>query len=226
MNATTTSLVPQDTMNATGPPAEQLQETPVVERLREHSFNRTGTYLAHQDAVADHHSVRAEYIDELVNQLAATPAAEILVDLRQHGVLWSKVAEIVGVTETAVRKWRKGAAIDSTHRYRLGRLAALGRIHHEYAMPGSPTAFGEWLDSNIIPRFSATPMQLLALNRESDVAVLQPLLDWMLDQPDAPHAEQLLDQYLGTQWRDDAQEEQRFRIVTNGAGERILLVDG
>jgi hypothetical protein len=225
MNATTFPS-PQDAPNATSSPVEQLHETPVVERLRENSFNRAGAYLAHQDAVAGHHSVRAEYIDELVNQLAATPAAEILADLRQHGVLWSKVADIVGVTETAVRKWRKGATIDSTHRHRLSRLAALGRTHHEYVMPGSPTAFGEWLDSSIVPRFSCTPLQLLALNRDSDVAVLQPLLDWMLDQPDAARAEQLLDQYLGKQWRDDAQEEQRFRIVTNGAGERILLVDG
>ncbi len=219
-------LVPQDAVNATSPPAKQLRDTPVVERLREQSFNRVGAYLAHQDAVADHHGVRAEYIDELVDQLAETPVAEILAHLRLYGLLWSKVAEIVGVTETAVRKWRKGATIDSTHRRRLCRLAALGQIHEEYAMPGSSTAFGEWLDSNIVPRFSATPMQLLALNRESDVAVLQPLLDWMLDQPDAAHAEHLLDQYLGTQWRDDAQEEQRFRIVTNSAGERILLVGG
>ena len=129
------------------------------------------------------------------------------------------------MTETAVRKWRKGAAIDSTHRHSLGRLAALGQIYDEWAMPGGPTAFGEWLDSNIVSRFSATPMQLLALNREADVVALQPLLDWMLGEPDATHAEHLLDQYLGARWRDDAQEEQRFRIVTNGAGERILLVE-
>jgi len=192
---TITSLAPQDTGNTPSSTAEQLQETPVVERLREHSFNRLGAYLAHQDAVAGHHSVRAQYIDELVSKLAATPAAEILTDLRQHGVLWSNIAEIVGVTETAVRKWRKGAAIDSTHRYRLGRLAALGRIHQEYAMPGPPTAFGEWLDSNIIPCFSATPMQLLALNRESDVAVLQPLLDWMLGHPDAATAARPIPRY-------------------------------
>lgn len=222
----TTSLAPPDPMNATSAPAKQLQETPVVERLRETSFNREGAYLAHQDAIADHHSVRAEYIDELVDRLAETPAPELLADLRQRGVLWSKVAEVVGVTETAVRKWRKGAAIDSAHRYSLSRLAALGQIHHEYAMPGGNTAFGEWLESGISQHFSATPMQLLTLNRECDVTVLQPLLDWMLEQSDAAPADQLLDHYLGAHWRDDAREEQRFRIVTNGAGERILLVDG
>ncbi len=222
----TSSLAPQNTMNATSPHAKQLQETPVVELLREQSFNRAGAYLAHRDAVANHHNVRAEYVDELVGKLTEVSAADLLAELRRRGLLWSKVAEIVGVTETAVRKWRKGAAIDSTHRHRLSRIAALGQIYDDYAIPGSPTAFGEWLDSNIVSRFSATPMQLLALNRESDVAVLQPLLDWMLEEPDATHAERLLDQYLGTQWREDAQEEQHFRIVTNGAGERILLVDG
>jgi transcriptional regulator with XRE-family HTH domain len=225
MNATTISRIPKDSTNPTSPPAEQLQETAVVARLREHSFNRADAYLAHQDAVADHHRVRAEYIDDLVDQLNETSAVEILAELRQRGLLWSKVAEIVGVTETAVRKWRKGAAIDLTHRHSLGRLAALGHIYEEWAMPGGPTAFGEWLDSNIVSHFSATPTQLLALNREADVAVLQPLLDWMLGEPDATQAERLLDQYLGARWRNDAQQEQRFRIVTNGAGERILLVE-
>jgi hypothetical protein len=221
-----TSLTQQEPANATSPPVKQLQETPVVMRLREYSFNRSDAHLVHQDAVADHHSVRAEYIDDLVDQLTATPVAEILAELRQRGLLWSKAAEIVGVTETAVRKWRRGAPIDSKHRRSLSRLAALGQIYDQYNMLAGPTAFGEWLDSNIVPRFSATPTQLLALNREREVAVLQPLLDWMLNLSDAAHAEHLLDQYLGEQWRNDAKEEQRFRIVTNAAGERVLLVDG
>jgi hypothetical protein len=226
MNATT-SLIQQEPANATSPPAtRQLQETPVVTRLHEHSFNRSDAYLVHQDAVADHHSIRAEYIDELVAGLTETPAAEILAELRQHGLLWSMVAEIVGVSETAVRKWRKGTPIDSAHHRTLSRLAALGQSYDQYAMPGSSTAFGEWLNSSIVTRFSATPMQLLVLNRDSDVAVLQPLLDWMLDLSDASNAEHLLDHYLSERWRDDAQDEQRFRIVTNAAGERILLVDG
>ena len=43
MNATTISRISKDSTNPTSPPAEQLQETPVVERLREHSFNRAGS---------------------------------------------------------------------------------------------------------------------------------------------------------------------------------------
>src|SRR5437588_6407263 len=204
---------------------QQLVETPVVERLRNDSFNRAVAHIDHQEALSYHHGTRTEFLEDLIEELRDVSVQDVLAELRGVGLLWSVVAEVVGVTDAAIRKWRRGDSIDATHRQRLARLAAFGRLYAAYAVPPSATGFAEWLDSRIVTRFSATPLQLMVLNRNSDTREFQPLLDWMLDHSDREHGEVLLDRYLGSGWRDDAKEEQRFRIVTNSDGERILLVD-
>lgn len=209
----------------TGTPSRQLQESPVVQRLQETSFNRETAFLGHRDAVSDHHFVRAEALDESERRLVEEATRELLTELRSFGLLWSSVAQVVGVSDAAVRKWRNGGAIEQRHKRRLARLAALGRLHHAYAMPTSSTGFAEWLDTPIIPSFSATPLDLVALNRERDSAALQLLLDWMLEHSDREHGEVLLDRYLGEAWREQAQDEQRFRIVRSADGDQILVVD-
>jgi hypothetical protein len=206
-------------------PTTQLEEAPVVARLREQSFNRAAAHEDHEGAVAAHHVVRAELLDRLIVTLAKEPAPELLRELRASGLLWSVVAQVVGVTDAAIRKWRKDQPIEDAHRRRLARLVGLGRLYRKYVIPADRTGFAEWLDTRILDDFSATPLQLLALNRESDSSRLQPLLDWMLDQPDRTHAEALLDRYLGTEWRHEAQTEQRFRIVTSANGDRVLIID-
>ena len=204
----------------------QLHQSRVVAGLTELAFNRTTALLEHQHAVSDHHLARASWLDEATEELSDVEPSTLLAELRQSGLLWSVVAEIVGVTDAAVRKWRKDQPIDPRHHRRLARLAALARLHAEYAPSASDTGFAEWLDTRIVRSFSATPLGLLKLNRDRGSARLQPLLDWMLDHTDGDEGEALLDRYLGREWRDEAREEQRYRIVTDGAGDRILLIDG
>lgn len=213
-------------MTATTTLPQQLQQSPVVAGLTELAFNRATTYVEHQDAVSDHHLARTHWLDEVTEELVEVEPSALLADLRQAGLLWSVVAEIVGVTDAAVRKWRKGQPIDSRHHRRLARLAALARLHAEYAAPAGTTGFAEWLDTRIVSTFSATPLMLLKLNRDGGSSRLQPLLDWMLDHADGDEGAALLDRYLGEEWRADALEEQRYRIVTDSAGDRILVVDG
>jgi|GEM_PF-5931005 len=213
------------TTTQTTSPVRQLEPSPLAERLLERSFNRARTHGEHQRAITAHHELRAERLDEIVEELRERGTQETLAELRRAGLLWSAVAQIVGVTDTAVRKWRKGQTIEATHERRLRRLAALARLYREYVPTAPPSGFGEWLDTRVVEPFSATPLQLLALTRNAASVELQPLLDWMLEHEDRGHGEALLDRYIGTSWRDEAREEQRFRIVTNAAGERVLLVD-
>jgi hypothetical protein len=226
MSSTTNAPSPlEEPPVITRAPTRQLEETPVVTRLREQSFNRAAAHSDHEGAVAEHHVVRAEFLDELVAALADEPAPELLRELRASGLLWSVVAQAVGVTDAAIRKWRKDQPIEGRHKRGIARLVGLGRLYRTYVVTADPTGFAEWLDTRILRGFSATPLQLLALNRESDSALLQPLLDWMLEQPDSAHAEALLDRYLGTEWRDQAQSERRFRIVSSASGDRVLIID-
>ena len=212
-------------MTTTGTPSRQLEQTPVVQRLQETSFNREVAYLDHRDAVSDHHVVRTEALDESERRLAHEATTELLSELRGFGLLWSSIAQVIGVSDAAIRKWRNGHAIELSHKRRLARLVALGRLHHAYAMPTTSTGFAEWLDTPVVAGFLATPLDLLALNRRRGSAALQPLLDWMLEHPDREYGETLLDRYLGEAWREQAQEEQRFRIVRSAHGDRVLVID-
>jgi hypothetical protein len=209
----------------TSAPCRQLEETPVVQRLREQSFNRAIAYSDHRDAVSDHHVVRGELLDDIERVLIEEPTPDLLSELRGFGLLWSVVAQAIGVSDAAIRKWRRGQSIEHAHRRRLARLVALGRLHRTYAMPTTSTSFAEWMDTRVVRGFSATPLDLLALNRQRDSGALQPLLDWMLEHPDGDHGEALLDRYLGHAWREEAQEEQRFRIVRSARGDRVLVID-
>lgn len=202
---------------------EQLVETPVVARLREHSFNRAAAYDNHQASVTDHHAARAQVLEREIDQLRDMSAADLLRELRGQGLLWSMVASVVGVSDAAIRKWRRGESIEAAHWRRLVLLTALSHIYAAYAAPLLP--FSAWLDSEIVPRFSATPLQLIALSRDSDTVSLQPLLDLMLGLEDGEQPDAILDRYLGSTWRDEAVAEQRFRIVTTASGDRLLVVD-
>jgi len=212
--------------NTTTALPQQLRQSPVVAGLMEHAFNRAAAYIEHQGTVSDHHVARAQWLDDATEDFAAVEPSALLAELRSAGLLWSMVSDVVGVTDTAVRKWRKGAAIDPRHHRRLARLSALAALHANFASPTSDTSFAEWLDTRIVPGFSATPLTLLTLNRDGGATRLQPLLDWMLDHVDGEHGEALLDRYLGEQWRGEAREEQRYRIVTDSTGDRILLMEG
>jgi hypothetical protein len=213
-------------MSKTGlTPSPQLEETAVVQRLQETSFNREIARLDHRDAVSDHHEIRAEVLDESARRIIAEPTENILTDLRRSGLLWSTVAQAIGVSDAAIRKWRKGGPIEEAHKRRLARLASLARLHREYAVPSATTGFAEWLDTPVIPSFSATPLDLLALTRDRDSITLQPLLDWMLEHSDREHGAALLDRYLDNSWRHQAAEEQRFRIIRDAQGERVLVID-
>ncbi len=203
--------------------SEQIVETPVVARLREQSFNRAEAYDNHQSSVTDHHAARAVVLQREMIQLRAVSATELLRDLRSQGLLWSMVASVVGVSDAAIRKWRRGESIEAVHHQRLVLLTALSHIYTAYADPSLP--FFSWLDGEVVPRFSATPLQLIALNRDSDVALLQPLLDLMLGLDDGEQPDAILDRYLGPGWRAEAVAEQRFRIVTTASGDRLLVID-
>jgi hypothetical protein len=213
-------------MSATASTASwQLEQTPVVQRLQETSFNREAAYHGHRDALSDHHVVQAEVLDETEQRLVEEPTDQLLTELRSFGLLWSAVAQAIGVSDAAIRKWRKGGAIEETRKRRLARLVALARLHRRYRLPSTSTGFAEWLDTRIMPEFSATPLDLLTLNRESDSVALQPLLDWMFEHADREHGAALLDRYFGESWRQQAQDEQRFRIVRSAQGDRVLIID-
>ncbi len=202
---------------------QQLNSPEIVERLREDGANRFQSHDAYQTSVSKHHGTRADLLKSEMDSLRSTPVPELLNELRESGLLWSMIAAVVGVSDAAIRKWRRGEAIEDHNRRRLTLLKALQNV---YAITGSPTIpFSDWIDTRIVPTFSATPLQLLTLHRDSDATYLQPLMDFMVEQQDGESPEVLLDRYVGPSWRAEHVAEQRFKIVTIASGERYLEIE-
>jgi hypothetical protein len=202
---------------------EQIHESETVRRLTEHSFNRAAAHYGHQDSVVDHRATRAKHLSQDIARLEDVPIATLLKELRGAGLLWSSVAQIVGVTDTAVRKWRKGSAIDAVHKRRVARLVALMDHFVAFSADSRPQGFASWLHTPVVDEFSCTPVQLLALSREKSISAIQPLIDNMLG-VEGERPEGVLDYYLGSTWRDEAHAEAKFAIEKNAEGDRILVV--
>lgn len=62
---------------------------------------------------------------------------------RDRGMGWSDIAEVVGVSVSAIRKWRKGGEASPGSRQKLSRIAALLDILEEKALVHDPAAWME-----------------------------------------------------------------------------------
>jgi len=76
-----------------------------------------------------HHRVQAFDLDERAGTLAQNEPRDLLAGLGDdRGLPWSLVAQLAGVSSTAVRKWRRGGALTPESRSRLARLVAFCQI--------------------------------------------------------------------------------------------------
>lgn len=62
---------------------------------------------------------------------------------RDRGMGWSDIAEVVGVSVSAIRKWRKGGEASPDSRLKLARIAALLDVLEEKALVQDPAAWME-----------------------------------------------------------------------------------
>src|SRR5690242_2150425 len=65
---------------------------------------------------------------------------------RDRGMGWSDIAEVVGVSISAVRKWRKGGDASSERRRKLARIAALLDVLEEKGLVQDPAG---WMDMDL-----------------------------------------------------------------------------
>lgn len=61
----------------------------------------------------------------------------------ERGMGWSDIAEVVGVSVSAIRKWRKGGVASPQSRTKLARLAALLDVLEEKGLIEDPAAWME-----------------------------------------------------------------------------------
>ncbi|MFK4084008.1 helix-turn-helix domain-containing protein [Kribbella sp. NPDC020789] len=99
--------------------------------------------LLNKDVRSLHQESQRDVLDERAYLKARKTVPALLEELgADRGMGWSDIAELVGVSVSAIRKWRKGGDSSPANRFELARLAAMLDFLSEFAI-GDPA---QWLE--------------------------------------------------------------------------------
>jgi transcriptional regulator with XRE-family HTH domain len=125
-----------------------------------------------------------------------------------RGMGWSDIAEVLGVSVSAIRKWRKGSDASPQSRSKLARVAALLDVLEEKGLVQDPAAWME-IDLPLDAGFFIRPWDLYL---EGHVTALIDLAEHRQT------ATQVLDQ-VRPNWRNSRSD---FDVVVDIEGERSI----
>lgn len=136
-----------------------------------YDYLRTDVELLGVDVQESHNEVRGYELNVRTFEKAKKDVATLLAELAyERGMSWSDIAELAGVSVSAVRKWRNGGAATPEKRSALARIAAMLDLLEEKGTIGDPAV---WIQMDLPfdePGFYIRPLDLY-LNGH-DVALL------------------------------------------------------
>jgi transcriptional regulator with XRE-family HTH domain len=157
-----------------------------------------------------HRGAQLGALDERTSLVALRDPVELLAELAEaHGLSWTTIAKLVGVTDAAVRKWRRGEAISSENRRVLARAVGLLEMLTDLAV-GEPAS---WLEMRISEDSTVTPVELFAADRAD-------LMFELAGRRRSPH--QVLDEFEPG-WRHRLGRDDNFDVVTGPDGHPIIV---
>lgn len=137
-----------------------------------YDYLRTDVDVLGATVLEDHNAMRGTELSERTLENALSDVPSLLATLAyDRGLAWATIAELAGVSVSAVRKWRLGGAAGADKRLALARIAALLDLLEERAMVGDPAT---WLEMNLPvdePGFNIRPLDLYLEGQ--DVALLE-----------------------------------------------------
>jgi transcriptional regulator with XRE-family HTH domain len=142
---------------------------------------------------------------EKMKKSVATLLEELTVE---RGMGWSDIAEVVGVSISAIRKWRRGGTASSESRKGLARIAALLDLLEEKGLVQDPAAWME-MDLPLDPGYFIRPLDLYL---EGHVFALIDLAE------QRQTVTQVLDE-IRPDWRDSRSD---FEVFVDADGERSI----
>ncbi len=145
---------------------------------------------ATNSAVADlYRRVNASDLERRTGFKVHEAVSALLGSLADHyGMSWSHIAELIGVSAQAVRKWRKGELATGENRLNVARVAAFLDLLTEMQI-ADPS---QWLEVPLVAGFSITGLQLYRAGK------VDLLLEWADKRIDTP--ERVLDMF-DPRWR-------------------------
>jgi hypothetical protein len=202
-----TSIQPLQQRERDRTAAAQITDDVILLRATTAEVRDQANSLANQASVL-HDRVQQFDLDDRTMTLSQNDLTDLLNSLGDDlGLPWSVIAELVGVSTTAVRKWRRGGEITHERRARLARLLAFCSIVPK--LDPRIDDIARWLQTPLIVGASTlTPADLFVRNAEI------PLLNRVADRT---KSEELLDRIL-PDWRDTTRPDNRHQVVMASDG--------
>jgi len=164
-------------------------------------------------ATALHADVQQLSLDGRTRSLETAGTAELLERLAgDEGFSWATMARCLGLSATALRKWRRGEMASPHNHQRLARLAAFTELVHELQPRIDDVPF--WLEAPVNEATSLTRVDLYRLNKHSE------LLDLATERSDALTVLDL----VAPDWRRNYRHDGRFEVVWHDDGTNSIVM--
>jgi transcriptional regulator with XRE-family HTH domain len=172
-------------------------------------YLRTRTDVLGTEVQELHGEVREQDLADRTLEKTKKAVPGLLDELAgNRGMGWSDIAEVVGVSVSAIRKWRKGGDASPESRSKLARIAALLDVLEEKGLVQDPAG---WLEMDL-PLETGYFVRPLDLYLEGHTAALLDLAEQRL-----PVAK-VLDQ-VRPNWRESRTD---FEVYLDVDGERSI----
>ena len=125
----------------------------------------------HQTVEDIHRRSLGAELNTLTGRRSKQDFRELLAILSRLGFSWRKIAQAVGVSVPALRKWRKGGSPTGDHRHRVAELVALCDMAQDQYYFSDIAA---WLETPIHSDAPTTALDMIASRRSDLVLRLLP----------------------------------------------------
>jgi hypothetical protein len=173
---------------------------------------RDGLDATTSEATQLHHTAEELQLAQATRQLEASTAVDLLDALADEMLFpWSLLARVVGVSPTAVRKWRRGENVTPGHHHRLAEFVAFCRTlqHRDPRIENVP----RWFEMPVDARSDVTRLDLFLAGARTG----------LLDLAAARRTgEDLLDEEAQG-WRERAATTRRFGVIVHEDGTTSLV---
>ena len=169
--------------------------------------DRVGLTQADVDEL--HRTVQVGDLDDRASRVAVQEPAILLDALSaEFGLSWTTIARMVGVTDAAVRKWRRGEPIAPENRRRLARGVAFIQILGTFPVRDAAS----WLEMRISEEATITAVDLFSDGRAD-------LLFELVGNRATPH--EVLEGF-DPNWRRNYAADERFEVVDAPDGQPAI----
>ena len=180
-------------------------------RLNDWSALRDRTSDLHAEVADGHQAARQQELNQRILAVALRDPHDLVSELGDRGLSWATIARLVGVSSTAVRKWRRGDTITGENRRRLaGVVAFLDLIKAALSPLEDPCS---WLEVPLADGTTLTAADIYAAGG-ADI-----LLDWAGGRLTA---EEMLDAF-DCDWRSRYATDDRFELAIADDGQPMIV---